>query len=146
MHSESRTTGLRPGQFGLGSLLVAVAFVALACAAAKRLVDLNGSPFQATPGLLAALFVPIFVCGAIGVLRGKVRFWLTYGLAVDLAVVAVAEPPIGSSLLLAALFAVPICFTAAIGKIRGKIGFWLVYGVAIDIAVLSVVLLDQLGR
>jgi hypothetical protein len=146
MDSGTRSRVLRPGQFTLGTLLIAVTFVALACAAAKRLVDLNGSPFQAMPLLLAALFVPILVCGAIGVLRDKVRFWLSYGLAVDLVVVAVAGPPIGSSIQLAALLAIPIVLTTAIGAIRGKIGYWLVYGIAIDIAVLSVVFLDRLGR
>jgi hypothetical protein len=146
MDSGTRSRVLRPGQFTLGTLLIAVTFVGLACAAAKRLVDLNGSPFQATPQLIVALFLPIFVCGATGVLRGKVRFWLSYGLAVDLFVVAVAGPPIGPSIKLAALLAIPIVLTAAIGAIRGIIGFWLVYRLTIDVAVLCVVLLDQLGR
>ena len=35
---------------------------------------------------LATFLIPGLVCGGIGILRGKFRFWLTYAIALDLLI------------------------------------------------------------
>ena len=79
----------RRWQFSLGALFAAVTYVAFACAATKYFVLAIGElrPSADPIGPLLALFaIPICLCGGIGVLRGRVRFWLEYGACIDVAV------------------------------------------------------------
>jgi hypothetical protein len=64
-------------QFSLRSLFVATAFVAFACAAAVY-------PREPIAALLVWLSVPVCLCAAVGVLRGRLREWLGYGIAIDI--------------------------------------------------------------
>jgi hypothetical protein len=72
-------------QFSLGSLMAAVASVALACAAGKYfIVWLHHPPLAALPlgpylGTLSLFAIPVSLCGAVGVLRGQLKSWLAYG-------------------------------------------------------------------
>jgi hypothetical protein len=70
---------MHAGQYSLASLFGATAFVALACFAA-RYFALPGEPLAR---LLAGATLPILVCGAIGTIRGRLRAWIGYGVAVD---------------------------------------------------------------
>jgi hypothetical protein len=69
-------------QFSLRSLFAATALIACACAAVKYIVQ----PSDPMGGVIAWFSIPVFLCGAIGVLRGRLRFWLGYGIAIDLLV------------------------------------------------------------
>jgi hypothetical protein len=73
---------LAKGQFTLRALFVATAFIALACAAVRFIVSINEPMGQ----LLAALPIPILICGAVGVLRGRLRFWVSFGIVIDCVV------------------------------------------------------------
>ncbi len=73
------------GQFTLASLFVATAFVALASMAARSFV--LGDPFDR---LVAWFTLPIFVCGAIGALRGQLRLWLSFSAVVVAGLVVVS--------------------------------------------------------
>jgi hypothetical protein len=70
---------LAKGQFTLKSLFVATAFVAVAAA----LVQFTRATREPEKQFEAALLVPILNCGAIGVVRGRLMAWLSYGVAVD---------------------------------------------------------------
>jgi hypothetical protein len=72
---------LRDGQFTLRSLFVATAFIALACAAVRYVVTTAGSTGQ----VLGALSVPILICGAVGVIYGRVKAGLGIGVAISFA-------------------------------------------------------------
>jgi hypothetical protein len=66
-------------QFSLRSLIVATAFIALACAAARLFITAVGLD------LFAPMAIPILLCGAFGVLRGRLAAWFGYGIAIDIA-------------------------------------------------------------
>ena len=76
---------LRRGQFSLRSLLVAMALVASACAAARYYATtwyaLKGDDHRG----IAFFSIPIALCGAIGVLRGRLLTWLVIGALIDVA-------------------------------------------------------------
>jgi hypothetical protein len=72
---------LRDGQFTLRSLFVATALIALACAAVRYVVTTGGSTGQ----VLGALLVPILICGAVGVIFGRVKAGLSIGIAIAFA-------------------------------------------------------------
>ena len=78
---------LRPGQFTLGSLFIATAIVALACVAARYVVTPNVEPESRW---LAWLTLPVLLAGAVGVLRRRLGSWLGYGVAIAIAVNALA--------------------------------------------------------
>jgi hypothetical protein len=40
--------------------------------------------------LLAWLTVPVLLCCAVGVIRGRLRAWLSYGVAIDMALIGMA--------------------------------------------------------
>jgi hypothetical protein len=84
MHSQSKQTVRRPWQFSLGALLVAVVFMALASAAAKYFVVAADRSSADPMGQLLAFFsIPVFLCGGVGVLRGRLGQWLWYGVGID---------------------------------------------------------------
>ena len=61
-----------------------MAFVALACAAAK-FVSLNRQADQPIIGsivILCIFSIPVLLCGAIGVLGGRLKSWFAYGVVV----------------------------------------------------------------
>ena len=86
MDQQPATNTRPPWQFSLGSLMAAVAFVASACAAGKYLMgvtdDRPASPLDYLSRFLMLFAIPVLLCGAIGVLRGKLKFWLAYGVMV----------------------------------------------------------------
>jgi hypothetical protein len=67
---------LAKGQFTLRALFVATSFIALACAAVRYILTTD----EPTGQLLASLPVPILVCGAVGVICGRLRAWLSVGI------------------------------------------------------------------
>jgi hypothetical protein len=71
---------MHAGQYSLTSLFWATAFVALACFAARHFA-LPGEPLAR---LLVGATIPIFVCGAIGTLRGRLPLWIGYGVAFNI--------------------------------------------------------------
>lgn len=89
MDKQSSPTTRRPWQFSLGSLLLAVVFLALACAAGKYFIDLNGD-LEAPPDrmreALSLFAVPILLCAAIGTLFGYLTDWLVLGIVLSFAV------------------------------------------------------------
>ena len=89
MKSQKEPHILRSRQFSLGGLFLAVAFVALACVAAKYFVI--GGRYVASSAdvavrVLVFFGVPPSLCGAVGALRGKVVRWLWYGIGIDLMI------------------------------------------------------------
>lgn len=70
---------LRPGQFTLRALLVAVAFVAAACA----VVQFSRTTDKPLGLFWVALAMPVTVCGAIGAFRGRAMRWIEFALAVE---------------------------------------------------------------
>lgn len=93
MDQQLRPETLQPWRFSLGSLLIAVIFAALACAAARFAVaawaaawDSDATEISIGLGLPLGA-VPISLCAAIGVLRGRVKSWLGYGVLLALLVV-----------------------------------------------------------
>ncbi len=86
---SDRPANGQPWQFSLGSLLIAVVFVALACAAGKFVVsmDHHATPLVEISGILSLFGIPIALCGAVGVLRGHLKAWLAYGAMIDLVLV-----------------------------------------------------------
>ncbi len=82
---------LRPGQFTLKALFIATAFFAAACALVQ-FVRVTGG----LTGLLASLSVPVLVCGAVGVLRGRILFWISYGVLIALGLLLVVMALVGS--------------------------------------------------
>ncbi|HEV2971036.1 MAG TPA: hypothetical protein VGY55_13770 [Pirellulales bacterium] len=90
MPQHINSVGRRPWQFSLGALFATVTFVALASAAAKYYAMAVGDIRSSLDpiGLLLAFFsVPILLCCAVGVLRGRLRSSLAYGVAIDIFVV-----------------------------------------------------------
>jgi hypothetical protein len=87
MDQQPITTTRQPWQFSLGSLLTAVVFVACASAAGRfvALNDRNPLPIVAPIVFLCFVSIPMLLCGAIGVLRGRLTFWLVYGIVLDFA-------------------------------------------------------------
>jgi hypothetical protein len=83
---RSNAAGLRRHQFSLRDLLVAVTFIAMACGAVRFLIVSAGWSSNPMPQLLSAGSVPILLSGAVGAMRGKVRFWLSYGVAIDIVI------------------------------------------------------------
>jgi hypothetical protein len=79
-NDHGNADGMIANQFSLRSLFIATAFVAFACAAARLFITAVGLD------LFALMAIPILLCGAFGVLRGRLRFWLGYGVAIDVAV------------------------------------------------------------
>ncbi len=71
--------GMKPRQFSLGSLLVATALLALACALVRYAIATD----YRIGRLLAALSAPMLVCGAVSVVRGQFRTWLGYAAFVE---------------------------------------------------------------
>ena len=96
----------QPWQFSLGSLLIAVVFVALACATTKlliRVLHLDSppdpwhhpwhhvlSPLDVLIGYLSLMAIPILLCGAIGVLCGRVISWIVFGVGIGVALMLFA--------------------------------------------------------
>jgi hypothetical protein len=66
---------VRAGKFTLKSVFVATAFVAAACGLVRFSVMTDERVWR----LLAALTVPILVCGAVSVIRGQFWAWFGYG-------------------------------------------------------------------
>jgi hypothetical protein len=90
MQQHLNSAGPRPWQFSLRALLIAVVFVALASAAASycAVPTVRDRPPPEPMGVLLALFsVPVFLCGGVGVLRGQLKFWLAYGIVIDMIVI-----------------------------------------------------------
>ena len=89
MDKKSNSIGRWPWQFSLKGMFLAVAFLGLACAAAKFAVsrapgeDANPSTIH----VLSVLSIPILLGGSIGALRERVMRWIIYGFLIDLAVV-----------------------------------------------------------
>jgi hypothetical protein len=75
---------LAKGQFTLKILFVATAFIALACGSVQYIFSPSADRLV---WLFAWLSVPIFLCGAFGAIRGRLRLWLAYGVGIDVAVV-----------------------------------------------------------
>jgi membrane protein DedA with SNARE-associated domain len=69
-------------QFTLLDMFAATTWVAFACLAATHAVGTGESIAR----LLAWFAVPILVCGAVGILRRRLRFWLQFALAIDLTI------------------------------------------------------------
>jgi hypothetical protein len=70
MHSQSKQTVRRPGQFSLGALLVAVVFMALVSAASKYFVVATDRSSADPMGQLLAFFsIPVFLSGGVGVVH-----------------------------------------------------------------------------
>ena len=70
-------------QFTLRSLLVATGFIAAACA----LVRFIATTHEPASQFLAAMWVPVLICAAVGKLRGRVQAWLAYGVFFDVIAV-----------------------------------------------------------
>jgi hypothetical protein len=93
MNQRSTPVNRQPWPFSLRSLFVATTFVAMTSAAVRHIAvtpegqwDSSIDPF----GQLMAFFsIPVLLCGCIGVLRGHLKFWLTYGVAIDLIVLGI---------------------------------------------------------
>jgi hypothetical protein len=76
-----------PGrQFRLRSLLVATALIALACAAARYFATTHYALRVAEYRELAFFSIPVILCGAVGVLRGRLLTWLIIGAAIDVGI------------------------------------------------------------
>ncbi|HEX3999989.1 MAG TPA: hypothetical protein VHX65_15665 [Pirellulales bacterium] len=69
----SRTS--RPLQFSLGTLLLAITFVAVGSAAGRSSVLAFGH-----------FLIPGLVCGGIGIIRGRLQFWLSYAILLELLI------------------------------------------------------------
>ena len=77
-----------PLQFSLGTSLLCMAFIAVACGAAKCVFEkLHGWPISGDflSGMVMFL-IPGLVCGCMGIVRGRIRFWLVYAIALDLLI------------------------------------------------------------
>ena len=70
-------------QFSLRSLLIATAFLAALCATLRLMFG----DADRTGKLFGLLMLPILLCGAIGSLRGRLREWLVYGVAIFIGIV-----------------------------------------------------------
>jgi len=93
MNLQPIPSGRRPWQFSLGSLLIAVVFVAIACAAAKcfmMAIQLRNLPLDSPIPFLALLTIPVSLCGAIGILLAHLKAWLAYGVVFDLMLIGIA--------------------------------------------------------
>ena len=73
-------------QFTLRSLLIATGFIAAACALVRFIATTDEPAGQ----FLAAMWVPLLICAAVGKLRGRMQAWLAYGVFFDGMVIAVA--------------------------------------------------------
>jgi hypothetical protein len=67
-------------QFSLKAAFVATAFVAVAAWSVRMAFK--------WPEPLLLVAVPILLCGAFGVLRGRVGLWLLYGVSIVVALIA----------------------------------------------------------
>jgi hypothetical protein len=79
----------KPWQFSLGAMFIAVAFVALTCAALKCFITAACDPGSLTnPAreVLAFFGIPIGLCGTLGALRGRLVQWLWCGVGIDIVV------------------------------------------------------------
>ena len=77
----------QPWRFTLASLMAAVVFVGCACAAGRFYmvsIDPGVFPFR-PPGAVWSLFtIPVSLSGAVGVLHGELKRYLSYGVMLDL--------------------------------------------------------------
>jgi hypothetical protein len=75
-------------QFSLRSLLIATAFLAASCAAGRYFLTTDRGGSAAGSRAIAFLSIPLALCGAFGVVRGRLWKWLVIGVAIDVAIIA----------------------------------------------------------
>jgi len=88
MAEQSTPTRRGSLQFTLGTLLIVILFVSVACGAAKYIVAWTGSGRSPAASALyiGLMLIPGLLCIALGIIRGRARFWLTYAIALDLVI------------------------------------------------------------
>jgi hypothetical protein len=74
---------VRSGQFTLKSLFIATVFFAAACAAARHVTTVNANGSRA----IAFASIPVALCGAFGILVGRLGRWLVYGVGISIAII-----------------------------------------------------------
>jgi hypothetical protein len=70
-------------QFSLRRLLVATVLIAMACSAARFVTTVNANGSRA----IAFLSIAVALCGAFGILLGRLGRWLVYGIGIAIAIV-----------------------------------------------------------
>ncbi len=93
MSQQPASFGWQNWQFNLKDLLIAVAFLGLACAAGKFAV--NSFPREGPPDnlglmILSLLSIPISLGGCIGTLCGRLGRWMIYGIVLDLLIICLS--------------------------------------------------------